>query len=222
MDELKLPDFFVNITDKPGKEKITIGPIDFGKHLTFHFGTKSKTFDIHIKDEINNTYETIITIRYFSLYRLYALIKNDVSELINNTYSNHINLGKLRRYDCFLQPLMLNDTTTKIIKTNSNQNKYKFKKAISVNELTGLFIDLNDIDPNCESFIVYKFRKGKPIFNGMIFKRIDKETQNGFIYLSRKRVNQLRIGILKIFLENIVKLKNVESEKLVHSLSKKI
>ena len=222
IDELNLPDFFVFFTDKPGKEKITIGPIDVGKHLTFHFGTRSKAFDIHIKDEKNSTYETIITIRYFSIFRLYLLIKDEIIDLINRTYSHYINLGKLRRYNCLVQPLTLKNDLSKILKINENKNKIKFVKSINIKDFKSMFLGIDNIFLDCDSHFVYRVRKGGIIANGMIFKRIDKKTDNSFIYISKKKLNLLRIKILKILIENIVSLKSVESEKLLQIFNNKL
>lgn len=218
METLKLPDFFFYLSEIPGKEKITIGPIDDGKHLTFHCGTKSKTFDIHITDENNGSYETIIAIRYFSLYRLYSLIKNDIFDLIKETYSYHINLGKLRKNNCFLTPIQVNNDYSKILKSNTKKNRFRLIKSINIEELSSFFIELDDIDNNCDIFFVHKIRKNRPVPNGLIYRRLDRVTQNSFIYLSKKRQHKLKTGIIKILLENIAKVQNLECEKLLNAL----
>ena len=71
MKSYKLPSLFIYLSDVKGKEKLSIGPIAENKHLTFHFGTNSKIFDIHIThDGEEKKYETIFKIRHFTLYRL--------------------------------------------------------------------------------------------------------------------------------------------------------
>ena len=176
---------------------------------------QSRVFDIHIKDEKNSTYETIITIRYFSIFRLYLLIKDEIIDLINRTYSHYINLGKLRRYNCLVQPLTLKNDLSKILKINENKNKIKFVKSINIKDFKSMFLGIDNI-------FLYRVRKGGIIANGMIFKRIDKKTDNSFIYISKKKLNLLRIKILKILIENIVSLKSVESEKLLQIFNNKL
>ena len=85
-----------------------------------------------------------------------------------------------------------------------------------------MFLGIDNIFLDCDSHFVYRVRKGGIIANGMIFKRIDKKTDNSFIYISKKKLNLLRIKILKILIENIVSLKSVESEKLLQIFNNKL
>lgn len=215
------PSLFFYLTDKQGKEKFVLGPISKGKHLTIHLGRNSKTFDIHITDETNNSYETILAIRYFSAYRLWLLIRNDIAKLVYETYSHHINLGKLKKYNCILQPLILNENTSKIFKSNKENTRFRISKTININDLTNLFIDLNNVDINCDSFRVYKRQKGMLIPNGYIFKRTDKKTDKSFIYVLDKDILKLRLETLKIAIENIKKIDDINCKNLIQLLNEK-
>lgn len=209
MQNTNLLDLVVFLNKNPGKEKISLSPIEKNKHLTLHFGTKSRIIDIHIKNEIENDplkkYETVLKISYFSLMRLLVITKVELKEIIRKSFSKTINKGKLGKGNCILQPIS-STGLSKIVLKNKKGTKVQFKKDICYDDLISIFVDINDLDINTEIHFVYKFRKGNLISNGTIFKRFDKDTCNSFIYLSEKEKKQLRKKILTLFLNNLHKI----------------
>lgn len=95
-DKLSPSHFFIYISKVFRNEKVILG-LSERKHLTIHFGTKSKYADIHIKNELeqdkNKTYEPIIKISHFSLIRLYLISRSEVENQIRLSFSNTINKG---------------------------------------------------------------------------------------------------------------------------------
>ncbi len=192
MNSVQLPSFFFYYSDVKGKEKFSIGPIAENTHLTFHFGTKSKVFDIHItRNGEKKEHETLLEIKHFTLYRLFILFNRKVLPyLYKKFYTDYINLGKLKKYDCYLQPANLNNIDS-IFKISSNQHRIRLKKQIDNSILNDWLVYAEDFVLRDDCYFVFRNRKGYLVQNGVLYKRLDKNISKSYIYLSQRKFRKM-------------------------------
>lgn len=201
MNEFNFSIFF---NKNQGKEKISFAPIAKNKHLTLHLGTKSKVLDIHVKNEKEidpeKVYDILLEVSYYRLKRIFILSRPQINEIVKKAFVEKINIGKLRKNQCILQPLKP-DNISQILKINRAKTKFEFRKNTSSEQINSLFTEeVDQINPNAEIHFVYRFKKGQFIRNGIVFKRWDVETEKSFIYLSEKATKKLRKDLSVVFL----------------------
>lgn len=201
MNEFNFSIFF---NKNHGKEKISFAPIAKDKHLTLHLGTKSKVLDIHIKNEkeINpeKVYNTLLKISHYRLKRILLLSRSQMNEILKKAFKEKINIGKLRKNQCILQPLV-SSNISEILEINKTKTKIKFKKDTTSDQISSLFIEVDQMNSNTDIHFVYRLKKGQLVSNGIIFKRWDVETEKSFIYLSERAKRNLWKELTRLFLD---------------------
>jgi hypothetical protein len=191
MAHVELEHIFFAFSGSPGKEKIVFGPIGNGIHATLHLGMNSKIVDIHLTYEASpKRYETIFQIKYFTLLRLFIFIKSNVIPSLLKYYTNYVNVGKFRRHGCYIQPMTEESYASALIHTG-NVKKFKVKKFLSESNLENLVFPLTELPPDCPSFALYGFRRGRGRLEGLIFKRFNRATDSSVIFVSKKTLNKM-------------------------------
>lgn len=155
-----------------------------------------KAFDFHKKDDnikdIDNInpYEPFFEMSSFKFFRF--LRKNVmVQEYLLNEFivKNKINLGKLKKNNCWLVELENVNFSQDVYKTErkgrmlKSNKKFKFDSMITEME----FLHPDEIkNINCNIFSVVKYRNGITTFEGFIYRI------NGKLYFwNKKNINQL-------------------------------
>lgn len=173
-EEITLPaitqSLFMAIIDTVKKEKIVIG-LGSGKHLTIHFGTNSKVFDVHVKDEANkeNPYTTLIKIPHDQL----KMIMEEVELWLKNNQGNlspmKINIGWLNRKGCVFMKLDVTDATSeKFIK--SKGKRFKMIDKISHSTLSEILLYSEEVKVDTGiSYLVCQIHKKGITLYGILF-----------------------------------------------------
>lgn len=183
----EIRNLFLWFNTNPDAAKITIGTGIKGEHYTIRFWNKRKCFDLHFTNEISGHHETILEIKYFTLFRLLiklSIIQRDL--LIYYWMNNTIRLGKLKHHNCILFAFStdkndLND----IIKINDN--RFKFKKNPDLSSLNKFYINPDEIlSSTSEIFYVLKRKKGNLIEQGVLYKLKNRKNTKQFIFVSNK------------------------------------
>lgn len=191
---MELPNFFFYTQPKENREKYTFSLGENGIHYTLMYVAHKKAFDFHkrddnIKDIDNiNPYEPFFEMSSFKFFRF--LRKNAmVQEYLLQEFvvKNKINLGKLKKNNCWLlqlenvsfsQEVYNKERKGRMLKSNK---KFEFNQMI--NEMEILHPDeIKNID--CNIFSVVKYKNGITTFEGFIYK------VNGSLYFwSKKNIN---------------------------------
>lgn len=186
----EIQDFRMFTSGAPGNEKLSL-VLQRGYHLTFHFGQKSKIFDIHLTREGRKKHVTLFKMHHFALARVVAIM-NPFFKFGTFKYliRNKINLGKLVHHRCILKKLTDSESYEKMIKTTrkgKHSQSMKFLERINIGALKGLYIEPDDIlDTSCEFFEVYKYRKSTLRKTGYLFKlKVNEETYR-FYFISKR------------------------------------
>ena len=193
---MEFPNFFFYTQPNENREKYTFSIGENGIHYTLMYVAHKKAFDFHKKDDnvkdIDNInpYEPFFEMSSFKFFRF--LRKNAmVQEYLLNEFvvKNKINLGKLKKNNCWLlqlenvsfsQEVYNKERKGRMLKSNK---KFEFKQMI--NEMDFLHPDeIKNI--NCNVFSVVKYKNGITTFEGFIYRI------NGKLYFwNKKNINQL-------------------------------
>ena len=193
---MEFPNFFFYTQPNENREKYTFSIGENGIHYTLMYVAHKKAFDFHKKDDnvkdIDNInpYEPFFEMSSFKFFRF--LRKNAmVQEYLLNEFvvKNKINLGKLKKNNCWLlqlenvsfsQEVYNKERKGRMLKSNK---KFEFKQMI--NEMEILHPDeIKNI--NCNVFSVVKYKNGITTFEGFIYRI------NGKLYFwNKKNINQL-------------------------------
>ena len=193
---MELLNFFFYTQPKENREKYTFSLGENGIHYTLMYVAHKKAFDFHkrddnIKDIDNiNPYEPFFEMSSFKFFRF--LRKNAmVQEYLLQEFvvKNKINLGKLKKNNCWLlqlenvsfsQEVYNKERKGRMLKSNK---KFKFDSMITEME----FLHPDEIkNINCNIFSVVKYRNGITTFEGFIYRI------NGKLYFwNKKNINQL-------------------------------
>ncbi len=193
---MEFPNFFFYTQPNENREKYTFSIGENGIHYTLMYVAHKKAFDFHkkddnVKDIYNiNPYEPFFEMSSFKFFRF--LRKNAmVQEYLLKKFvvKNKINLGKLKKNNCWLLQLENVNFSQDVYKTErkgrmlKSNKKFKFDNMITEMEI--LHPDeIKNID--CNVFSVVKYKNGITTFEGFIYK------VNGSLYFwSKKNINQL-------------------------------
>lgn len=193
---MELPNFFFYTQPNENREKYTFSFGENGIHYTLMYVAHKKAFDFHKKDDnikdIDNInpYEPFFEMSSFKFFRF--LQKNAIVQeylLKEFIVKSKINLGKLKKNNCWLvelenvnfsQDLYKTERKGRMLKSNK---KFKFDSMITEME----FLHPDEIkNINCNIFSVVKYRNGITTFEGFIYRI------NGKLYFwNKKNINQL-------------------------------
>lgn len=193
---MELLNFFFYTQPKENREKYTFSLGENGIHYTLMYVAHKKAFDFHkrddnIKDIDNiNPYEPFFEMSSFKFFRF--LRKNAmVQEYLLQEFvvKNKINLGKLKKNNCWLlqlenvsfsQEVYNKERKGRMLKSNK---KFEFDRLITEME----FLHPDEIkNINCNIFSVVKCKNGITTFEGFIYRI------NGKLYFwNKKNINQL-------------------------------
>lgn len=193
---MEFPNFFFYTQPNEKREKYTFSFGENGIHYTLMYVAHKKAFDFHKKDDnvkdIDNInpYEPFFEMSSFKFFRF--LRKNAmVQEYLLKEFvvKNKINLGKLKKNNCWLLQLENINFSQEVYKTErkgrvlKSNKKFEFNQMI--NEMEILHPDeIKNID--CNIFSVVKYKNGITTFEGFIYK------VNGRLYFwSKKNINLL-------------------------------
>ena len=193
---MEFPNFFFYTQPNENREKYTFSFGENGIHYTLMYVAHKKAFDFHKKDDnvkdIDNInpYEPFFEMSSFKFFRF--LRKNAmVQEYLLNEFivKNRINLGKLKKNNCWLVQLENVNFSQEVYNTErkgrmlKSNKKFKFDSMITEME----FLHPDEIkNINCNIFSVVKYRNGITTFEGFIYRI------NGKLYFwNKKNINQL-------------------------------
>lgn len=184
-----------------------------------------KAFDFHKKDDnvkdIDNInpYQPFFEMSSFKFFRL--LRKNAIVQeylLKEFVVKNKINLGKLKKNNCWLLQLENINFSQEVYKTErkgrvlkSNKN-FKFDNIISEMD----FLHPDEIkNINCNVFSVVKYKNGITTFEGFIYRI------NGKLYFwNKKNINQLMKLTLVSNYNLLSQINFINKEELLQKLYK--
>ena len=193
---MEFPNFFFYTQPNDNREKYTFSFGENGIHYTLMYVAHKKAFDFHKKDDnvkdIDNInpYEPFFEMSSFKFFRF--LRKNAmVQEYLLQEFvvKNKINLGKLKKNNCWLlqlenvsfsQEVYNKERKGRMLKSNK---KFEFDRLITEME----FLHPDEIkNINCNIFSVVKCKNGITTFEGFIYRI------NGKLYFwNKKNTNQL-------------------------------
>ncbi|WP_188221027.1 hypothetical protein [Flavobacterium pokkalii] len=193
---MEFPNFFFYTQPNDNREKYTFSFGENGIHYTLMYVAHKKAFDFHKKDDnvkdIDNInpYEPFFEMSSFKFFRF--LRKNAIVQeylLKEFVVKNKINLGKLKKNNCWLLQLGNINFSQEVYKTErkgrmlKSNRKFEFNQMI--NEMEILHPDeIKNI--NCNVFSVVKYKNGITTFEGFIYRI------NGKLYFwNKKNINQL-------------------------------
>jgi hypothetical protein len=193
---LELPNFFFYTQPNDNREKYTFSFGENGIHYTLMYVAHKKAFDFHKKDDnvkdIDNInpYEPFFEMSSFKFFRF--LRKNAIVQeylLKEFVVKNKINLGKLKKNNCWLLQLENVNFSQEVYNTERKgrmlKSNKKFKLDSMITEMEFLHPDeIKNI--NCNVFSVVKYKNGITTFEGFIYRI------NGKLYFwNKKNINQL-------------------------------
>ena len=193
---MEFPNFFFYTQPNENREKYTFSFGENGIHYTLMYVAHKKAFDFHKKDDnvkdIDkiNPYEPFFEMSSFKFFRF--LRKNAIVQeylLKEFIVKSKINLGKLKKNNCWLVELENVNFSQDVYKTErkgrmlKSNKKFKFDSMITEME----FLHPDEIkNINCNIFSVVKYRNGITTFEGFIYRI------NGKLYFwNKKNINQL-------------------------------
>ena len=183
---------FLHFSTTLNNEKLIIGTgADY--HYTIHFGAKSKIFDIH-KTHNNGQHETIFQIRHFTLARILTQLHKPLMWGYNNHwFSKEINIGKLKKYNCFLTSITTDEKLAEeVINITKAGKRFRFKKRIDYEKFANNYLlpdELMDAQPG--AFLVYRLRKETITLQGILMKNEEQKLKRSFMFCSVKNYNAL-------------------------------
>lgn len=77
-----------------------------------------------------------------------------------------------------------------------------------------MFYKVDNLDVKDEIFMCYKIKQNNLIKNGIVFKKHNVVTNDSFIYLSERKLKELRYKLIKIFIDSLSTMRDVDSTKL--------
>ncbi|WP_026725710.1 hypothetical protein [Flavobacterium sasangense] len=193
---MELPNFFFYTQPNDNREKYTFSFGENGIHYTLMYVAHKKAFDFHKKDDnvkdIDNInpYEPFFEMSSFKFFRF--LRKNAIVQeylLKEFVVKNKINLGKLKKNNCWLLQLENVNFSQEVYNTERKgrmlKSNKKFKLDSMITEMEFLHPDeIKNI--NCNVFSVVKYKNGITTFEGFIYRI------NGKLYFwNKKNINQL-------------------------------
>lgn len=193
---MEFPNFFFYTQPNDNREKYTFSFGENGIHYTLMYVAHKKAFDFHKKDDnikdIDNInpYEPFFemsSFKFFRFLRKTAIVQEYL--LKEFVVKNKINLGKLKKNNCWLVQLENVNFSQDVYKTErkgrmlKSNKKFKFDSMITEME----FLHPDEIkNINCNIFSVVKYRNGITTFEGFIYRI------NGKLYFwNKKNINQL-------------------------------
>ena len=221
----ELKHFVIRVQDKVGVEKLII-KLSETHHLTFHFGMKSKEFDIHLKDETKSGDD-----KYKTLFKLShsegEILMNHCLQAMNLGFekywlSQRINIGKFHHHNCyFIQQDNVEKVLSNIVK--ESKNKIQLGKSISKSEIMKLVILPKDFEfhQTKKWLDVYRFRKGKSKHEGFIWYPNGVEGRKPY-FVSRKNSHRFNQLIIAEFLRKSIELKASIDEDFKSTLMQKV
>ncbi|MBK7129075.1 MAG: hypothetical protein IPM74_03735 [Crocinitomicaceae bacterium] len=181
---------FLKIVSTSGKEKLILGS-DKAFHYTLHFGLKSKILDLHLTRN-NGEQKTLIKIPHYSLFRAMVYIsKATVFGLQKYWFQHKINVGKLKRYNCILFPISGNDEQIPdFFKIKKGGKHFRIRNDIAFEKFDQNFVLPANINKSKDgAFMVYRYRKGIFVYQGMVIKRKDLKNFDRLYFCSSKNFN---------------------------------
>lgn len=220
---MEFPNFFFYTQPNENREKYTFSIGENGIHYTLMYVAHKKAFDFHKKDDnvkdIDNInpYEPFFEMSSFKFFRF--LRKNAlVQEYLLKEFvvKNKINLGKLKKNNCWLLQLENVNFSQEVYKTErkgrmlKSNKKFEFNQMI--NEMEILHPDeIKNID--CNIFSVAKYKNGITTFEGFIYK------VNGSLYFwNKKNINQLMKHTLVSNYNLLSQISFINKDKLLKKL----
>ena len=206
---------FLYLGTIPGNEKITVGSWD-SNHYTLHFGTKSKTLDIHRKNEKTGEHNTLFELGHYALMRLVVTIKNFILPEILELINNRVNVGKLRRHDCFL---ISGDTSTistdNFLKVRKRGNRIRLREEFKFSALHNALVLPVDAPKRTESFYqVYSSKRARIRSEGIVFRNCFNPHSHYFIWISKNEMNKLIRRFTSVIADSITTLDFYKKEEL--------
>ena len=222
---MEFPNFFFYTQPNENREKYTFCFGENGIHYTLMYVAHKKAFDFHKKDDnvkdIDkiNPYEPFFEMSSFKFFRF--LRKNAmVQEYLLNEFivKNRINLGKLKKNNCWLVQLENVNFSQEVYNTErkgrmlKSNKKFKFDSMITEME----FLHPDEIkNINCNIFSVVKYRNGITTFEGFIYRI------NGKLYFwNKKNINQLMKLTLVSNYNLLSQINFINKEELLQKLYK--
>lgn len=184
---------YLKVVDTSNKEKIILGTGE-DYHYTLHFGTQSKILDIHKTYHDNRSQETLFQIQHFTLARILCKLRKPLMwGYFKYWFSNEINIGKLKKFNCFLTSVTTDELLAQeFINITKSGKRFRFKKEINYEKLSDNYI-LPDqlIDAKPGAFLVYRFRKEGIILQGILLKNEGQLSNRSFTFCTKKNYNAL-------------------------------
>jgi len=192
---LEFLNFFFYTQPNESREKYTFSFGENGIHYTLMYVAHKKAFDFHKKDDNvkdidnSNPYEPFFEMSSFKFFRF--LRKNAIVQeylLKEFVVKNKINLGKLKKNNCWLFKLENINFSQEVYNTERKGRMLKSNKKFKLdNMITEMeFLHPDEIkNINCNIFSVVKYKNGITTFEGFVYKI------NGKLYFwNKKNINQ--------------------------------
>jgi len=196
--------FYIWINTKPGLEKIVFGPTGPKSHATVHLGTKSKCLDVHItNEETPKKYQTVIKIEYSTLSELFNSLKNNIDFLTSvcQFYSDYINLGKLKKHNSYIVSVENKSAIDTLFNMNKRQTRIKTKKDFNDSDILNLLHPVDTFKFESDKYALFKLKKNSFYYSGLLFNLGNKKAPRRFIFLSKKKLNELSKTVVNFVLD---------------------
>lgn len=183
---------YLQVGNIPNNEKVVIGH-GGDHHHTIHFGFKSGILDFHKTYHDERPQETLFEIRHFTLARLLAKFNNRMRRAYYAYwFSIQINIGKLKKNNCFLNPITTDESQAKdLVEITRSGKRFRFKKEMSFEKFADKWMvpeQLENAAPG--AYLVYKWRRGCLILQGIIIKHESQKPTRSFAFCSMKNYNK--------------------------------
>ena len=217
-----LQKLFLFVQQTPGAEKVSFNSFELGAHYTIRFWSGKKTVDLHKTNEVTGHHETLFEISTFRLLLLLGRLQRVQEFLTKEIWlDNKINPGKLKKYNCHLFDLNDKNITQEDILKISGGKRMRLSKILSLFELSKKMELLPpDIlhSRNEGMFMVYRFKRGRLLMQGMIFKI---PQLNGNYFITTKDFN-LTSKLTMIAVYNLASQVNFDNKDAVLALLRQL
>jgi len=183
--------FFLWFGNKSGRGKITIGTDEDGSHYTLLIDEVKRVINIHKTYEGKNRpkkYEQIFEMSFFTFRRFIVLYKRtDLNLLEKYWLAKRINIGKLKRHDTILFPMVEDEGFAKNFVDIRRSRKIKLRREIPLEPLLTIQKFPDEI-PDCKEsvFWVWSTRRGRMRNQGLIFRHPLDKRERSYFFLTKK------------------------------------
>lgn len=223
---------FLWVNERPDEQKYSFKIENGTVHYTIRVWNRNRTVDLHKTDERYKQddprrYEQLFSISFYGLRKLIVILRRfDTAAFINELLNNKITAGKLKRYDCILTP-MEKETFDKYdivaVKKKAAGNRYKINKNFNPLLLAKEWLQVEEalIHPS-SMFLVHRYKRGRLVMNGQVFKVPGAHGSRSFIYFSPKLFKLMGRSSINLFNEALALIEFGNKENVMNFLNRKM